>query len=389
MLGTGGRVAVPMFVPVGGALKHDNEGVFRQLLARTDTNKIVIVPFASADADAAAKSAIEEFKTLRPDARYVVLPDPTKGEKELELAAEWIAHADLVWFTGGDQSRLIPRFYSGDRPNAVLQSLHDGMLKYDTPVGGTSAGCACLSDPMFTGGGSEGALGGIETQETQEGDAGTKEGGSTEPAEAPASKRGVQIGRGLGLIPGVIMDSHFAQRGRIGRMVAALEKRRIHFGFGVNENRALIVHGGSFRGIGDAAALMVDTRDLKREGLSRLDTRVSLLGDADVCWINGSGSGPAVTFEMVGKPGEGFPAAADLAKGIPPDAKAWDKNVVIGLLQRLAAEPRTAHRAASDGFEVIVSADERTKFYWREGMPGSLSVAEAKLDIRERAKNAR
>ncbi|MEX2218309.1 MAG: C25 family cysteine peptidase [Phycisphaerales bacterium] len=363
-------VALPRFIAIGGGLRDDNTAAYDALLTRRDTGKIVIVPYASADAAAAAASATERFKKFRPDARYLILPDAAKDAESRTLAADWIAHADLVYFTGGDQSRLIPRFYTSEgKPNEVLRALNDGMLKWGTLVGGTSAGCACLTDPMFTGGGSESALA----------DAPANDG------EGPAQgRRGVQLGRGLGLVREIILDSHFISRGRTGRMVAALEKSGKRVGIGVADNRAVHCDGRTFRAIGDTAALVVDICDLKREGLGRTGVRLSLLSDGDRCILGDQGAPDEVAFAILGAAVPKLEAAAALSADIKPDAKAWERNVLLAMLRRLAADPATPQRALTDRFEVTLSADPRTRFHARAADPATLSVVEAGLDIRER-----
>ncbi len=56
---------------------------------------------------------------------------------------------------------------------------------------------------------------------------------------------GVLMTKGLGFFPFGIVDQHFDQRGRIGRLIVALinEKNRFNMGFGVDENTALIYDG--------------------------------------------------------------------------------------------------------------------------------------------------
>src|SRR3954467_3914864 len=78
----------PHLVAVGGALKDDNEAVYAALLARRETNTIVIVPYSSADAPAAAESVIAAFKKRRPDATYKVMPDSSKDDQSRKAAAE-------------------------------------------------------------------------------------------------------------------------------------------------------------------------------------------------------------------------------------------------------------------------------------------------------------
>jgi cyanophycinase len=381
--------APPTFVGVGGALKDDNEAVFKALLSQTATGTIVIVPYSSADTEGAIKASTERFTRLRPTARCVAMPDSSKGHDERREAAAMVAHADLVWFSGGDQSRLISRFYDGGKPNEVLQALRAAAAGGQTVIGGTSAGCACLSDPMFTGGGSEAALGGVAKDDDAEPTEKAPSGSLREPPPPPKAagegkQAGPQIGRGLGLVPGVILDSHFAQRGRIGRMIAALDKTGMAVGVGVNENRAIEVRDESFRGIGETAALVVDTRQLKREGLSRLATRVSILGDGDVCRVSGTGVTAVVAFEMPGTAAPRPPSAAEPKPAAAFGAKAWDKNVVVELLHALADAPDSQPSAQSDRFEIMVSADDRTKFFRRGPNPDALSIVEARIDIIDR-----
>lgn len=337
-------IAIPSYIAIGGGLADDNDALFKQLLIRNDTDKIVIVPYASADPAEAARRIIDRFKKHRPNARYLVLPDPLKDNASKQLAADWIAHADLVFFTGGDQSRLVPRFVENGRPNSVLSALHDGMRKYATPVAGASAGCAALSNPMFTGGGSESALAGLPATDGEQ----PNDGDHTD-----AQPRGVRLGQGLGMVEGVILDSHFLSRGRLGRMIAALEASDLRFGVGVADNRAVSIRGNLYRAIGDAAALVVDVGQLQRDGLSRLNVRLALLsnGDGFVPVTHPSASNPLTGSEHFGQRGEPAPrieAAAALARDLPAQPDAWGRDVVLNMLRRLAADPATpSGRSAS------------------------------------------
>jgi cyanophycinase len=354
----------PTFVAIGGGLRDDNDAIYAELLPRNHAGTIVIVPFASADPVEAAARTTERFRTRRPGARIITLPDPLAGHDAAATAAEWIARADLVFFTGGDQSRITPRFLGGESPNALLRALRDAQTRSGTIVGGTSAGCAVLSDPMFTGGGSESALGDLP---------------ATDGEEDEAAARGVRLGPGLGLVEGVILDSHFPERGRHGRMVAALESAGLRFGLGVAENRALRITGDTFTAIGTAAAIVVDIGDLAREGASRRGVRLSLLSDGDVFHLHPSPGRPHVLH--AGRRIDRLPSP-------PPDAPVggpWDRNVVLTMLARLAADPASPQSASSERFRVVLTADERTIFAWRDGEPGTLRVIDARLDILARS----
>lgn len=386
-------VALPTFIAVGGALDDENIAIHEAMLVRHDLDKIVIVPYASADPDKAAASSIERFKKYRPDARYVVLPDAAKDDASRDLAASWIANADLVFFTGGDQKRLISRFGSGAKPNAVLQALRDGMLKWGTLVAGTSAGAAMMSDPMFLGGGSESALSGELATDGEDGDPGAREGDREPP-------KGVRLGPGLGLVPNVIIDTHFFPRGRIGRLIAAVDQQDGYVGLGIDEDRAVRIAGGRMTAVGTHAALFV-TGPIARDGLSRMGARITLMCDRDRVTVEPDrsegatsklrvecdfGSGAIRLDEAARAEMESFAdaqdAAAKASKKFEDDA--WGRNVALQMLRRLAADPSKEQRAQSEGFELVIRADEKTRFAWDGKDPETLRVADAIADVRAR-----
>jgi len=182
-----------------------------------------------------------------------------------------------------------------------------------------------------------------------------------------------------------ITDQHFFERGRVGRLVAALEKIGVPYGLGIGENRGVAVSGGTrciARG-GDCAALLVDVRELRRQGLSRLGTRVSLMSPGDTWDYPHAGEKDrgVQTKRPLTKGPVGISAPAVATAQLP---NAWAKNVALDMLRRLAADPRTVQVARSDRFELVISADERTRFGWSAGNPGALTVIDAKLDIIER-----
>lgn len=170
-----------------------------------------------------------------PESRIVVIPatDPTPGDEEAWLApwrSAGASHVQLlnahnratandpdfyaaliratgVWFSGGYQDLLADRYV-----DTAVQKCLQGVLQRNGVVGGCSAGAAILSRVMI------------------------KEGEIT-PVEA----------RGLGLMPGVIIDQHFLRRNRLWRMQQVLESHPTSIGVGVDENTALVVELSSSR----------------------------------------------------------------------------------------------------------------------------------------------
>ena len=91
----------------------------------------------------------------------------------------------------------------------------------------------------------------------------------------------LRMAPGLGLLPGVIIDQHFAERGRIGRLVAAVTQNPRILGVGIDENTA-IVYGpeAAFQVVGDGAVYVVDGQDVSYSNLAEeeADRALSVFG---------------------------------------------------------------------------------------------------------------
>jgi cyanophycinase len=61
----------------------------------------------------------------------------------------------------------------------------------------------------------------------------------------------VEMGPGLGFLPGVVIDQHFSQRGRLGRLISALISQPAVLGFGIDENTAMVVTDNQIEVIGE------------------------------------------------------------------------------------------------------------------------------------------
>ncbi|NMH28181.1 cyanophycinase [Flavobacterium silvaticum] len=151
-----------------------------------------------------------------------------------------IKAADVVMFTGGDQLRL----------TSILggTAMHDLLLeKYqneDFIYAGTSAGAAAASNNMIYQGSSSEAL----------------------------LKGEVKITSGLGMIDGVIIDTHFVQRGRIGRLFQAVVGNPKVLGIGLGEDTGLLItNGENMEAIGSGLVILVDGREIKDTNLTQVE----------------------------------------------------------------------------------------------------------------------
>jgi cyanophycinase len=156
------------------------------------------------------------------------------------VVLERLRNADVVMFTGGDQLRL----------TSILggTAFHDILLeKYrneDFIYAGTSAGAAAASSNMIYQGSSSEAL----------------------------LKGEVKITSGLGLIDGVIIDTHFVHRGRIGRLFQAVVGNPKVLGIGLGEDTGLLItHNSKMEAIGSGLVILVDGREIKDTNLTQVE----------------------------------------------------------------------------------------------------------------------
>lgn len=148
--------------------------------------------------------------------------------------------ADVVMFTGGDQLRLTSIL--GGTP--FDEMLLDKYRNEDFIYAGTSAGAAAASNNMIYQGSSSEAL----------------------------LKGEVKITSGLGLIDGVIIDTHFVQRGRIGRLFQAVVGNPKVLGIGLGEDTGLLItNGKQMEAIGSGLVILVDGREIKDTNLTQIE----------------------------------------------------------------------------------------------------------------------
>lgn len=205
----------PLVIVGGGSIPHE---ALRRLVESGGGRdaRVLVVPFASGLTNAGA-SAAAEFHSL--DARSVEVLSPT-NRAAARVALE---RATVIWFTGGDQSRLMDRLNELGVAELIRELHARGVA-----MGGTSAGAAVMSKVMIAG------------------DAPT-------PGEP-------QIAQGLGLWPGVVVDQHFVKRGREPRLRRAVELHRDLVGVGIDEDTAVVVRGNGFEVIGQSTVTVVDGR---------------------------------------------------------------------------------------------------------------------------------
>lgn len=235
-------------IPIGGALKADNEEVWGRIVALAGGKgaRFVVFGTASEDPEASAKQAIEMLQ--RRGAVAEALPvapkfgwvDLNKVVRDPALINK-VRNARGVFFTGGSQERIVDVLMPGGHATPMLEAIWDVYRKGGV-VAGTSAGAAIMSTVMF------------------------RDAPSVINIMKGKWVEGKQIDRGLGFVgPDLFVDQHFLKRGRFGRMIPLMMAKGYKLGLGVDENSAAIIHGDDIEVIGGKGALLVDLSDVKTD----------------------------------------------------------------------------------------------------------------------------
>ncbi|MBV9925186.1 MAG: cyanophycinase [Acidobacteria bacterium] len=227
-------------VVIGGA--EDREGECRILrefvrLAGGRRARIAIISVAS-DVPKELDGLYEQaFRRL--GAREVhALDVTTRGDANGEEAVLSMGWATGVFFTGGSQLR-ITRLVGGTRLDTALHRRHEEGLV----IAGTSAGAAMMSSVMIVG-----------SSPTMTLRAGV-----------------VELGSGLGFLPGVLIDQHFEQRGRLRRLLAAIAQHPHELGLGIDEDTAVVVRGHTFEVTGSGSVTVIDAGGLTHTNLGEVE----------------------------------------------------------------------------------------------------------------------
>ena len=101
----------------------------------------------------------------------------------------------------------------------------------------------------------------------------------------------VRMAPGLGLIAGVIIDQHFMERGRVGRLIGAVAQNPKNLGIGIDEETAIVVERGKdFYVVGSGAVYVIDGSEVSysniaeedmNKTLSIYDIRIHMLSEDD------------------------------------------------------------------------------------------------------------
>ena len=225
-------------VPIGGGEeKAGNPEILDRFvgICRGKKARIAVIPTAS-EREETGRDYEKLFRKL--GVRHVqVLQLLTREDCQDQEHLDYIEKSDGVFLTGGNQLRLSTTL--GGTP--VAQMIRRRNAK-GLHVAGTSAGAAFMPEHMIAGG---------------------DEGGTPGPAM-------VTLAPGLGLTNNFVIDQHFRQRDRLGRLLAALAYNPFAVGIGLDEDTAAFIRpGDDLEVVGTGAITIIDPSNLRYSSMDR------------------------------------------------------------------------------------------------------------------------
>ncbi|WP_462267274.1 cyanophycinase [Mucilaginibacter sp.] len=223
-------------------IKFFEKGILRRIItesANQEGSVVEVITTASQIPELVGTEYIKSFNQL--NVTHINVLDIRNREDAMKPEyLERIRKADVVMFSGGDQLRLSSIFGGTE----FLQILKHRYCHENFVIAGTSAGAAAASANMIYRGQSSDAL----------------------------VKGEVQITAGLGFIDSVIIDTHFVQRGRIGRLFYAVATNPGLLGIGLGEDAGLLItEGNCMEAIGSGLTILVDGRGIIRTNIYEVE----------------------------------------------------------------------------------------------------------------------
>lgn len=175
------------------------------------------------------------------DVNYLDLPNRIEANKD--EAIKVLEGITGVFFTGGNQLRITSALGGTKLMNRLFELYKKGLV-----VAGTSAGASVMSATMIIDGESD---------------------------DSPRLNS-LQMSPGLGFISNVVIDQHFAQRGRISRLLIVLGRNPSMIGIGIDEDTAVIVDKDKLLVCGSKTVTVLDGRDINHSNAYQIATEENL-----------------------------------------------------------------------------------------------------------------
>ncbi|HEY0459663.1 MAG TPA: cyanophycinase [Pyrinomonadaceae bacterium] len=249
---------------------------FLQLAGGLNKAKILVMTVATDSPEDAAERYKEVFERLK-FKNFEVLNIDDRSQAFDEPVLEKIRNATGLYFTGGSQLHVTALTGGTPLHYLILDKFNQGMA-----IGGTSAGAMMMSSSTLLSGSSD-----------------------------VAPKLGaVEVAPGMEFLDRSIIDTHFSQRGRHGRLLSSVAHNPQVLGIGIDERTAIVVEGDKFEVIGEGAVTVICAKN-------SMHTNLPYIKDEETIGIVG------VNFHILP---EGYKYDLTKREPIPPNIKEMVKG---------------------------------------------------------------
>ena len=270
---------------IGG--HEDKEGekqILRELAGLVGDGKLVVATLASESPD-------EMWETYEPVLRNLGVPHvhhlniEDREEASSVRVMRILEDATAVFFTGGDQLKITSMI--GDTP--AFSRIHEILIEGGT-IAGTSAGASVMSETMMVGGNGSSSY---------------------------RINEGLRLAPGFGFAKDMVIDQHFAERGRVGRLLGVVGQNPRVIGIGIDEDTAVLMRPNrNFRVIGEGAVTVLDGKSVTHTNIAEDET-------GDTMSVFG------VTLHVLGK-GDAFDLRTRKPRDLPSESEGDLEHATAG-----------------------------------------------------------
>lgn len=224
--------------------KEDEMEILRSVAEHVGDGRLCIVSVASSVGDELWEDYSRIFKSLGVK-KLTHLDVVHRTEAIDHKALKAVKDADAVFFTGGDQLKITSELGGTIIADRITEIFENGGV-----IAGTSAGASVMGEIMMVAGESDKTF---------------------------RIGAGLNMAPGLGFAPRLLIDQHFAERGRIGRLLAAVAHNPRYLGIGIDEDTAIVMDESKcFKVIGNGAVYVVDAHESNGLNISEAPTDTTL-----------------------------------------------------------------------------------------------------------------
>ncbi len=378
----------------GGSLGSSNFDVYNKfidLAKQKEDSRVGIIPAASSSLSSSKAFKEDLVRFGMPSENIEILPlavtddkktpddeskwaDLNKNDQEL---AENVEELDAIWFVGGDQTKITASLLNKNGTNSKVLNAIWKTYRNGAVLGGTSAGAAIMSEVMIAGGGSHDTLAS----------------GFTNTYDGMLQQEGGPgyLERGLGFFEHGIIDQHFDNKARLGRLIAVADEKGEpkNLSYGIDEDTALVIYNEEKKAevVGRGGVTLVDmSQQLKSPDLGQ-----SQFKNIKLSWINQGDlldlKTKNITINEMKESTKGYEYYEHIVpphSGVLSGHGVLNKFISYNLVDNAGAENVKSYSFNNgSGFELNFSKTDETEGYWgyTDGQKDDYSFVNVNLDI--------